>query len=247
MSISSLKEVRPSSASILFSDCTIAAQPIQALNTGSESIRPWDELLLRPGKNVAGWSPCRLVEEIYKSELGLGLDRLMVSLGCGWAARNPDKRVSINIHPRSLADEFFVRFALQRIESEGIEAEQVSLEVLESVCPGSVSDLVGGAQKLDEAGVLLGLDDFGKGRASMELAARLPIRFIKIDQDFVSGQCRQPAGPRVLAGLVAFANCLGVMSIAEGIETTEQLRLLTSLGVGYGQGHILGFPEAIDL
>jgi EAL domain-containing protein (putative c-di-GMP-specific phosphodiesterase class I) len=91
------------------------------------------------------------------------------------------------------------------------------------------------------------LDDFGTGFSALSYLHRFPIRGLKIDHSFVAG-LEGEAGNESLAlvrTILAMARTLGIDTIAEGIETESQRRILLEEGCEYGQGFLLGVPEPI--
>jgi EAL domain-containing protein (putative c-di-GMP-specific phosphodiesterase class I) len=91
-------------------------------------------------------------------------------------------------------------------------------------------------------GVQIGLDDFGTGYASLTHLRRLPLSFVKIDQSFVQGLGTDREDERIVSAVVELAANLGLRSIAEGIETRDQLDRLRSLGCDQAQGYLFARP-----
>src|SRR6185295_15265620 len=96
--------------------------------------------------------------------------------------------------------------------------------------------------EIRELGVQIGLDDFGTGYASLTHLRTLPLSFVKIDQTFVQGIGEDPSDERIVSAVVDLAANLGLRSIAEGIETPDQLRRLRELGCDQGQGFLFARP-----
>lgn len=97
-------------------------------------------------------------------------------------------------------------------------------------------------QRLHFAGVRVAVDDFGHGYSSYARVREIPFDILKIDRSFVSGHQLEGKISDVLAGLVRFANDIGVEALAEGVERVEQLDLLGRSGCRLAQGHLLGPP-----
>ena len=93
-----------------------------------------------------------------------------------------------------------------------------------------------------DLGVQIGLDDFGTGYASLTHLRRLPVTFVKIDQSFVQGLGVDQEDERIVSAVVDLAANLGLRSIAEGVETTEQLDRLRELGCDQAQGYLFARP-----
>ena len=99
---------------------------------------------------------------------------------------------------------------------------------------------------LREAGCRVALDDFGTGFNSLTLVQDLPVTEIKIDGSFVKSIATDPNQRAVVAAIKVLADGLGMETVAEQIETPEQLEIVRDLGITYGQGFLLGRPEPYE-
>jgi EAL domain-containing protein (putative c-di-GMP-specific phosphodiesterase class I) len=98
--------------------------------------------------------------------------------------------------------------------------------------------------RLDEQGVMIGLDDFGTGYSSLALLRRFPVRFLKIDQTFVTGLDENRGDEAIVEAVLGLGRSLGLEVVAEGIETPGQLSQVARLGCRLGQGFHLARPQA---
>ena len=89
---------------------------------------------------------------------------------------------------------------------------------------------------------MLALDDFGTGYSSMSYLRRLPVDILKVDRSFVIDLCTDPAAQAVATAIVAMARSLNLRTVAEGVETREQLALLCELGCDELQGYYFSKP-----
>jgi EAL domain-containing protein (putative c-di-GMP-specific phosphodiesterase class I) len=103
-------------------------------------------------------------------------------------------------------------------------------------------DILKQLEEIRELGVEVGLDDFGTGYASLTHLRRLPLSFVKIDQTFVQGLGTDRGDERIVAAVVDLAANLGMRSIAEGVETQDQLDHLRDLGCDQAQGYFFARP-----
>jgi len=95
-------------------------------------------------------------------------------------------------------------------------------------------------------GVQIALDDFSKGYSSLATLDRLPIGYLKIDQDFVKGIGERSKDEHLIRAIAGFSRGIGIPIIAEGIETPEQLGWLRREGIRLGQGYLLARPSSAE-
>lgn len=159
-----------------------------------------------------------------------------------WRREGLDVPVAVNIAARSLADERLAELLAARAAEHGIPPERVTLELTErGVMAGSeASDRVLG--RLRQLGVRLAVDDFGTGYSSLALLQRLSVHELKIDASFVAGMMRNEQDRVLVRSTVELAHNLGLLAVAEGIETQAQLDALRAIGCDAGQGFLLGEP-----
>jgi len=145
-------------------------------------------------------------------------------------------RLLVNVSARQLTDTFVEHVAAVLTE-HGVTASRITLEVTEShLADLKITDTL---HQLHALGVGIALDDFGTGYSSLAQLARLPVDVLKIDRQFIADR---ETGPDILRVIVSLAATLKMATVAEGIETEEQLQLATSCGVTYGQGFLLARP-----
>jgi diguanylate cyclase (GGDEF)-like protein len=141
-------------------------------------------------------------------------------------------------NPKSLA-------ALQAVlASPGIDPRAVVLEVTESALVTDVEGSLAALRALSALGVRIALDDFGTGFSSLSTLNRLPVDILKIDRSFVSGGDLTVEGTAMLEGIIGLGEKLSLQVIAEGIEDSDQVRILREAGCSQGQGFLLARPCA---
>ncbi|BBE70714.1 putative bifunctional diguanylate cyclase/phosphodiesterase [Oharaeibacter diazotrophicus] len=129
----------------------------------------------------------------------------------------------------------------------GVDLSKVVLEVTETVFLEGVQDEIGACLgALRERGVRVALDDFGTGHASLSHLKSLPVDVVKIDRSFVDTIASDPSSLAIVEAVVNLARRLGMVSVAEGVETAEQAELLRTLGCDRLQGYLLGRPAALE-
>ena len=122
------------------------------------------------------------------------------------------------------------------------DAASLHLELTETAIIDLHPDILQQLGLIRDLGVQIGLDDFGTGYASLTHLRRLPLTFVKIDRSFVAGLGSDDEDERIVAAVVDLAANLGLRSIAEGVETPDQLDRLRALGCDQAQGYLFARP-----
>jgi diguanylate cyclase (GGDEF)-like protein len=151
-------------------------------------------------------------------------------------------RVSVNVSARQLADGGLPSRVAGALAAAGLEPEALALEITESAVLGDVENAEAKLAALRALGVGVSLDDFGTGQSSVTSLLRLPLAAIKLDRSFVAGVVDSPRHAAIVKGMVAMAGDLGLHTIAEGVETPEQLALLQGIGCENFQGYYFSEP-----
>jgi diguanylate cyclase (GGDEF)-like protein/PAS domain S-box-containing protein len=151
--------------------------------------------------------------------------------------------VAVNVSASQFACPDFVEIVVQTLESTGLPARLLELELTESVFIRDAEESAHTMAKLRNLGVTIALDDFGTGYSSLSYLQKLPLDALKIDRAFLTENESRPRGAAVLRCVVELAHTLGLRVIGEGVQTTAQLHLLSSLGCDEMQGLLLGRPR----
>ena len=152
--------------------------------------------------------------------------------------------VAVNLSPRQLAQPDLVDSVFAALDDNGLEPESMELEITESAAMAeNDTDLRAKLRRFADRGVRLAIDDFGTGYSSLARLSRLPVHTLKIDRSFVQGLTRADPQPlAVIHAIVALARALRLQTIAEGVETREQLELLREAGCDRCQGYLISRP-----
>ena len=159
---------------------------------------------------------------------------------------SPSTTMSVNVSVRQLHDPQFVTVVTEALASSGIPAEQLWLEVTESVMITEPTQALASLHRLNSLGVRIAIDDFGTGYSSLSLLQRFPIQCIKIDRAFVNEVVTEPATQNIVRTIIAMATAMGADVVAEGVESIEQLAQLTSLECHRAQGYLFSRPVHVD-
>ena len=163
------------------------------------------------------------------------------------AARTPvDPSIAVNLSPRQAEQPDLVERILEEVERSDVAPERLCLELTETSLIRARPFLGPALQRLRDSGIRLALDDFGTGYASLGSLRRFPVDILKIDRSFIAGLETSGADRAIVAAVVALAERLGLSTIAEGVETPEQARILTELGCTGLQGFLLARPRSAE-
>ncbi|WP_108787479.1 EAL domain-containing protein [Erythrobacter sp. Alg231-14] len=153
-------------------------------------------------------------------------------------------RAAVNVSAVQFSAEDFVDIVKRALKNTGIDPSRVELEITESVFVGDMERALRLFHELKELGVRLSLDDFGTGYSSLSYLRDAPFDKIKIDQSFVRGcTAEDNKNDAIIAAIVSLATALGMETVAEGVETKDELRAVTEEGVSHLQGML--FSRAV--
>lgn len=147
--------------------------------------------------------------------------------------------VAVNISSRQFQQPGFVDLVKSILEDTGVPPACLHLELTESVILRDSKAIIEVLNQLKDLGVLMALDDFGTGYSSLAYLRRFPIDIIKIDQSFVLDLIANPEAASIVRAIVAMAGALKMKTVAEGVETKQQLDFLSSIGCNVIQGFYL--------
>jgi diguanylate cyclase (GGDEF)-like protein/PAS domain S-box-containing protein len=154
--------------------------------------------------------------------------------------------VSVNVSARQLAQPDFVDLVSCVLAETETPRGTLCLEITESAVIERGMATVAMLRSLRDLGVKLAIDDFGTGYSSLGHLRRFPIDILKLDRSFVSGLGQGSQDASIAAAVISLAHALELTTVAEGIETTEQLDVLRGLGSDIGQGFLFARPLPPD-
>lgn len=166
-----------------------------------------------------------------------------------WQTCNLDvPRVSVNVSWVEIRQMDFVGKVLAAAGGPHNAAALLDLEITESGAPQDMASVSEKLRQLHDLGVGIVMDDFGTGSSSLSQLARLPVDVVKIDRSLVIEMEHQPRALAIVSAIIGLARALGIVALAEGVETETAARHLHQLGCHQGQGFHLGTPvSAADL
>jgi diguanylate cyclase (GGDEF)-like protein/PAS domain S-box-containing protein len=150
--------------------------------------------------------------------------------------------MAVNLSARQLQRPEIVDEVAAALAASGLAAEDLVLEITESVLMRDIDLTIERLQRLKDLGVRIAIDDFGTGYSSLNYLRQFPVDIVKIDRSFVEGIAADGDQRALVAMIIDLARALGLRQVAEGIERPDQLAELRSLGCGFGQGYLFARP-----
>ncbi|MFI5937981.1 putative bifunctional diguanylate cyclase/phosphodiesterase [Actinoplanes sp. NPDC051494] len=211
--------------------------------TGVEALVRWQH----PGQGLL--SPYRFIAAAEANGLIVPLGRWVLRHACEqlarWRAEIPaaaDLRINVNLSARQFQYAGLVDDVAAALRDAGLPARNLTLEITESMLMQDIGTAIETLEALRRLGVRLAIDDFGTGYSSLNYLKQLPVDIIKIDRSFVE-QVDTCADNRALVdAMVGLGRALRMQTVAEGIETDGQWRMLQRIGCDLGQGYLFGHP-----
>ena len=213
--------------------------------TGAEVLARW----LHPKLGMV--PPMQFIRLAEDTGLILPLGHWVLATACTqlavWASRpgTAHLTLSVNVSVRQFHQPDFVQEVLEIIHNSGAPAQQLKLELTESLLVEDVEGIIAKMSALKAHGIGFSLDDFGTGYSSLTYLKRLPLDQLKIDQSFVRDALNDPNDAAIVRTILALGHSLGLTVIAEGVETLGQRDFLRQNGCDAYQGYYFGRPGPV--
>ncbi|MBK1712909.1 EAL domain-containing response regulator [Rubrivivax gelatinosus] len=178
--------------------------------------------------------------------LTLSVLRQALAQAADWNAHGLRLSMAVNLSPRLLDRAQLVQEVTDLVAEHGLRPDQVVLEITESSVVDCMGAALGVLARLRLKGFGLSIDDYGTGFSSLQQLARIPFTELKIDRSFVHGALQRRNLRVILRSALDMARQLGLVTVAEGVETLEDWRLLQALGCSVGQGHLIARAMPAD-
>ncbi|MEN3792631.1 EAL domain-containing protein [Fulvimarina sp. MAC3] len=165
---------------------------------------------------------------------------------CAFAATWPDPNllIAVNISTVQILHSDLVSIVSKALSDFDLEPSRLELEITETAFLETTSDTMDILAKLRDLGVKLALDDFGTGYSSLSYLKKLPVDKIKIDRSFICDLPGVESDVSIVRTIVELGRTLGMVTIAEGVETAEQYECLKRIGCSQIQGYFFGKPAS---
>jgi len=193
-------------------------------------------------------SPAEFIPVSEETGLIVPIGERVLLESCRQAARWREEHalelaVSVNLSARQLARPDLVLNVAMVLAETGAEPNELCLEITEGILLADMAAAVGQLTELRALGVRISIDDFGTGYSSLAYLRTLPIDELKIDRSFITPVADDPSAAAIVASVIGLGHALGLVVVAEGVETQAQLAVLRDLGCDLAQGFYLSRPQ----
>ena len=205
--------------------------------TGFEALLRWQS----PARGAV--SPLDFIPVAEETGIITSIGEWVLRTACSEAARWPGTRaVAVNVSAVQFASPNLVSVILSALGESGLDPRRLELEITESVLLDARGTALAMLQRLREIGVRISLDDFGTGYSSLGYLRSFPFDKIKIDQSFVRSNADDAVGRAIVRTVASLGQSLGMATVAEGVETEEQMARVAAEGCTAVQGYLISRP-----
>jgi EAL domain-containing protein (putative c-di-GMP-specific phosphodiesterase class I) len=237
--------------SIDHNEMAVHYQPIASVRddriVAMEALVRWHH----PSRGLLG--PMEFIPFAEETDLIFSLGRWVLREACQtmatWRrelAGAQDAYITVNLSAHQLGDPDLLDTISSALNDSGLPPEALVMEVTESMLMSDTSATIAMLGGIHEMGVGLAIDDFGTGYSSLAQLKRFPVKILKIDKSFVDGLGTFENDEAIVAAIVQLSKALGLVVLAEGVETELQLKRVTELGCDLYQGYLMSRPTRAD-
>jgi len=208
--------------------------------SGAEALLRWNHPehgFINPEEVIALAEHCGMIRALTHRVLERAMRQLWQ-----WQRERFRINVSVNLSARNLLEEDLPHTVGRLLEQFQVPAELLTLEITESVIMDDPERALKVVTRLEKLGVAISIDDFGTGYSSLGYLMKLPARELKIDRSFVMGMESDPASATIVRSTIELAHNLGLLVVAEGVESESIWTSLKNLGCDIGQGYHFAKP-----
>jgi EAL domain-containing protein (putative c-di-GMP-specific phosphodiesterase class I)/PAS domain-containing protein len=207
---------------------------------GVEALARW---VLCSGESIA---PSVFIPLAERAGIIHSLGAWMLKSACetayAWCSRDAQRTtLSVNVSALQIDEDFYAVLG-RTLEKSGFPAKQLELEITESALIANPDLTIDCLKQWKTLGVRIAMDDFGTDASSISYLSRLPVDRLKLDQSLTHRMTQDSKSAEVARLIVSLGTELGIDVIAKGVETEQQLKMLTDLGCPRAQGYLLGRP-----
>jgi diguanylate cyclase (GGDEF)-like protein len=220
----------------------LAYQPIQ--NLANDRIVGYEALIRWKHPERGNVSPVNFIGLAEETGLIIEIGRWVLSEACRQAAGWPShQHVAVNVSAIQFRSPSLLAHVSRALADSGLPPHRLEIELTETALVEDGAQIAHCLHALRALGVTIAMDDFGTGYSSLAHLRDLPLDRIKIDRSFVAHARDDKHSLAVVRAVTQMGRDMGIETLAEGVETTDQLALLRELGCGAVQGYLIGRPE----
>jgi diguanylate cyclase (GGDEF)-like protein len=190
--------------------------------------------------------PDQFIPVLERTGMIVEVGRWVLGEACGqmaaWHRLGSPLGVSVNVSARQFDSDGIVDDVKRALRASGLDPTSLTVEVTESAIMRDTAASVARLEAIKDLGVQVAIDDFGTGYSSLASLQRLPVDSLKIDRSFISALAETPESRALVRTIVQLGRDLGLTTLAEGVETAEQVDLLRGDEVNNAQGFLLARP-----
>lgn len=213
--------------------------------TGIEALIRWNS------PQLGMTAPEKFIPFAEQNSLIMEIDKWVLKTVCkqcrAWEDLNiRTKRVAVNISSKQFENTKFLSFVKKTLEETNADASWLELEITEGSLMQNPDQAIETLTQLRELGIKIALDDFGTGYSSLGYLSKFPIDKIKIDKTFVKDIPENKEDIAIVKTIIDLCKNIGSLAVAEGVESEEQLKVLSDYGCDEVQGYLLGKPMPLE-
>jgi len=210
------------------------------LITGAEALVRWRN----PDGSLV--SPAEFIPLAEETGLIVPIGEWVLHSACtqasAWHRQGHPLSIAVNLSARQFRQKELCETVRLALADSGLDARHLELEITESMVMYRADQAIATLQQLNEIGVELSVDDFGTGYSSLSYLKRFPVHKLKVDQSFVRELHKDADDAAIVRAVIALAKSLNLKTVAEGVETEQQLIFLAGLHCDEYQGYYFSKP-----
>lgn len=180
------------------------------------------------------------------NEIGDWVLEETVAQAADWVGNGVPIQIAINLSARQFQNGSIVQRIRERLAEFELESRWLSVELTETCFLDSAEQTAEALLALREQGVGVAIDDFGTGYSSLSYIRTMSLDHLKIDRSFINNITESERDRQLVRAIIAMSHALGLSVVAEGVETTEQFRILRDLGCDQAQGYLICRPQSAE-
>jgi EAL domain-containing protein (putative c-di-GMP-specific phosphodiesterase class I) len=227
---------------------------LQPIYDSSTSSIVCAEALIRWQKGDETISPDSFIPFLEESSLIIEVGDIMLDKVCAFLSMlktegklEEDFRIAVNISGKQFSDDHFLERVIGILRKHQVAGHHLELEITESVALENLADTIEKIHELKKLKISFSLDDFGTGYSSLSHLKDLPVDKLKIDRSFINDISIDKQDENLVRSIIQLSDNLGLVTVAEGVETQQQLDWLCSTGHLLIQGYLFSKPLSPDI